>query len=509
VLFSSLLEGFLPLFGLPVRNAMLLHEDPNFGANGRRWPIEKGKIDRSLDIAIAEFAPDSELTKDKEIIRSVGVAWPERKRAGADVWINSGPPALPRTLRVCRYCQTIAFDSATTCDRCGSAGDQLLEFTSWSPAAFVADFDGIRAYDGHIDRQPKTVLSFPLGLESSYREAAGGNYVVSSYPGTLVRTNTNNYAGYAFHRVNSNMLRGFYLAEGLDPPVRTERWLDPATVGEHHVNVALSTERKTDILLVRAKAWPPKWDHSRLPSRYKLRAAWTSAAEILGRAIVLREDIEPTEVSVGTRYEPYEDPLTQQQRELWGVFIADNLDNGAGYSSNYATREAFDELVRFATSRLGADWNAERHAQRCFGSCYECLRHYGNRFSHGALDWRLGLDIIAILQGETLTDALKGGHWKDVVGPRLVRRLVEFGAPSDLEWSVTGEYVVVRSPAKGVGFVPLHPLVNRELVRVAQLADELSEETGLTIAFCCPYELERQPLSEMQRLSETVRRRRA
>jgi Lhr-like helicase len=501
------LEGFFPLFGLPIRNASLIHQDPNNPPNSRRFPLEHGKIDRSLDIAISEFAPDSELTKDKRVIRCVGVAWPERRISRGETWINSSEPKLPKLEVVCRQCHTISFVDADLCDRCGAAGDRLAKLTSWSPSAFIADFRGERQYDGHINKDPKLVLSFPIGLEHSNREASGGNYLVSSYAGTLVRTNTNNFAGYTFRKINSNPMRGFYLAEPLSTPVKTDRWLDPAISGEQHSNVALTTERKTDILLIRANVWPQSFDHTNVTSRYKVRAAWASVAELLGRAIVYREDIEPTEISVGIRFEPQEATDTGERRDLWGVFIADNLDNGAGYSSNYATCASFDELLAYVESRLGVDLCEERHRRVCFSSCYECLRHYGNRFSHADLDWRLGLDLIRLLQGTVPSMSLGEPHWAEVIGDRFVSRLREFSNIRDLKLDAVGDFLLAKSEAKQFGIVPLHPLVNHSVVSIAQLADELTERAGVPVVFCCPYELERQPVSEIQRLSMARRNR--
>ena len=499
------LEGFFPLFGLPIRNTSLIHEDPNGPPNSHKFPLEHGKIDRSLDIAISEFAPDSELTKDKRVIRSVGVAWPEARTSRGKTWINSSDPKLPKLEVVCRQCHTISFEDSDVCDRCGAAGDRLAKLVSWSPAAFVADFHGVRQYDGHINKDPKLVLSFPIGLEHSNREAAGGNYLVSSYSGTLVRTNTNNFSGYTFRKINSTTMRGFYLAEPLSTPVRTNAWLEPSVMGEQHSNVALTTERKTDILLIQAKAWPRSFDHTGSPSRYKVRAAWASVAELLGKAIVYREDIEPTEISVGTRFEPKEDADTGERRDLWGVFIADNLDNGAGYSSNYSTSASFDELLAYVASRLGSDMCGERHRSVCFSSCYDCLRNYGNRFSHADLDWRLGLDLIRLLRGDVPSMSLREPHWRDVVGDRFVSRLREFGNLHDLKLDVVGDHVLAKSESKQLGIVPLHPLVNHNVITVAQLADELTERAGVRVVFCCPYELERQPVSEIQRLSAARR----
>jgi DEAD/DEAH box helicase domain-containing protein len=329
------LEGYFPLFGLPIRNASLIHEDPNARPNSRRFPLELGKIDRSLDIAISEFAPDSELVKDKQVIRCVGVAWPERQNIRGETWINSGEPRLPKLEVVCRQCHTISFVDSDVCDRCGAGGERLVKLVSWSPSAFIADFRGVRTYDGHLDKEQKLVLSFPIGLEHATSEAVGSNYVVSSYSGTLVRTNTNDFAGYTFRKINSSTMRGFYLAEPLKSPVKTDRWLDPSAMGEQHPGIALTTERKTDILLIRAKTWPTEFDHTNAPSRYKVRAAWSSVAELLGKAIVFREDIEHTEISVGIRFEPHEQTDTGERRDLWVI------------SDNYFCRST---TIRFAES---------------------------------------------------------------------------------------------------------------------------------------------------------------
>jgi DEAD/DEAH box helicase domain-containing protein len=498
------LEGFFPLFGLPVRNALLIHEDPNGGANAKRFPIERGKIDRSLDIGISEFSPGSEITKDKEVIRCVGVAWPEVRRSRGQTWINSGEPKLPKIVTVCQHCQTITLEELDICSSCGSS--QVKQFVSWSPSAFVADFRGVRPYDGHIQKDPKPVVSFPIGLEQSSREEEGANYVVSSYAGTLVRANTNNFSGYSFHKINAPVMRGFYLADGLVPTIRTDAWLNPAVTGENHTNVALTTERKTDILLIRAKSWPRNLDHTEVSSRPKLRSAWISLAELLGKAIVLREDIEPTEISVGVRFELLDDPTTGERQHLWGVFIADNLDNGAGYSSNYATSDAFDALLSYALDRLNRDFSSDKHRSSCFGSCYDCLRHYSNRFSHTALDWRLGLDVARMLQGRPLSTSLGQREWRDVVEQRLPMQLRKLGGLTDINLETLGDFTLLRSRQAQFGIVPLHPLVNRETLEIARLADELSDRAGTRVAFCCPYEFERQPLSEIQRLKTKLQR---
>jgi len=498
------LEGFFPLFGMPVRNVILIHDDPNRSPNAREFPIEHGIIDRTLDIAISEFSPNSEVVKDKEVFRCVGVAWPERSRNKGTSWINSGEPKNPKTESVCRNCHTISFVESDVCELCGSAGDRLLKFTSWTPSAFVADFDGTRPYDGHINKDPKVVLSFPVGLEHSNKEVTGKNYLISSYAGTLVRTNTNNFQGYSFRQIKSTPLSGFFLSEPITPEVSTMRWRDPG--GTQYENIALTSERKTDILLVKAKNWQDEFYPSTLESRNKVQAAWLSLAEILGKAIIFQEDIEPTEISVGIRYEPTEHSITGQRHDMWGVFIADNLDNGAGYSSNYSSEGSFDGLLKYASLRIGGDLTQPRHSNNCFGSCYDCLRNYGNRFSHAVLDWRLGLDLLALLSGRELSLSMNEAHWTNVIDTRLQRRLEELRFKNlTLEKVAEFNMIRIRTSTSEFGIVPLHPLANREILRIAELEDELSEKAGVPVVFCCPYDLERQPLSEIQRISARMR----
>ena len=498
------LEGFFPLFGMPIRNAILIHEDPNRAPNLKKYPIKKGKIDRTLDVAISEFSPNSELIKDKKVIRCVGVAWPFAT-SNHQGWINSGEPILPKHEIVCSSCKTISFSVADICESCGAGGDKVHKFISWTPTAFVADFQDNEYYDGHVVKDPKAVISYPIGLEQSDKECANKNYLATSYSGTLARTNNNNFKGYDFSRVNSNIFKGFYLANSLNPRVKTAAWLDQAVMGEQVQRVALTTERKTDILVVKVKDWPLHFLNFTSQDSYKVFAAWSSVAEILGKSIIYKEDIEGTEISVGTRFEPMEDPETGQRRDIWGVFIADNLDNGAGYSSNYSSSDTFDDLLKYAQVRLGSDFQHGNHSSNCFTSCYECLRNYGNRYSHAELDWRLGLDLLALLGGKEPSISMSEDHWSDLLHRRFIERLSEFKM-KDLVLENVGNFKVAINRSEGYGIVPIHPLVNREFLSIAQLNDELSEKSGLKIIFCCPYELERQPLFEVQRIRALVRK---
>lgn len=495
------LEGYFPLFGMPIRNALLIHEDPSSGKNDGEFPLVYGKIDRSQDIAIAEFAPNSELIKDKKVLHCVGVAWPELNNYKGRKYINSGDPKNSKTQIVCRSCQTISFTESLICDGCGTAGSHVRKYTSWTPPAFVADFYS-RTYDGNVDKDSKQVLSFPSGIDLDHpdNKSTNKNYIVSSYPGKLVRTNTNNFEGYRFRKMIASKLKGLFIADDI-PRIQTPGWGDASNAVSTHEDIALTTERKTDILLVRTQHWPASFAYAGLDTKYKVQAAWASLAEILGKAIIYREDIEPSEVSVGIRYETDASNNTFR-RDLWGIFIADNLDNGAGYSSKYSSIDAFEELLSYASARIRVDLESEKHRQSCFGSCYDCLRQYTNRFVHHQLDWRLGLDLLDLINDKEPSLSLCDSHWADVLSSRIKPRLAEFGLKDLVEDSV-GDYKLFRFEARkrAYGLIPIHPLANLEYYKITQLQEELSEQADCEIIFCCPYDLEREPLRQVQRIS--------
>jgi hypothetical protein len=85
--------------------------------------------------------------------------------------------------------------------------------------------------------------------------------------------------------------------------------------------------------------------------------------------------------------------------------ISDRLPNGSGFSAWLSSKisgiiervrayEERDRLPRFVRELLVSD-----HAESCDRSCYRCLRAYLNRREHAILNWRLGLDLLAVLGG--------------------------------------------------------------------------------------------------------------
>jgi DEAD/DEAH box helicase domain-containing protein len=491
------LEGYLPLFGMPIRNAILIHKDPNSAPNSREFPIEHGKIDRLQDVAISEFAPGNEIVKDKKVFRCVAICWPFLRLRGGESWITGSSPRNAKPQAICSTCNNFDFSESELCSLCG--GSRLSRFTSWSPPAFVSDLFAGRTYDGHVNKEYRRTNSYPIGLNQASIRTSDLNYCAHSYSGTLVSTNTNRGEGYSFRDVNSLPLSGVLVAN--DVAVETLPWSQSQS-GQRYDRVALTTERKTDILLVSASKWPASLALAATSRERKLKSAWRSLAEILGKAIVLKEDIEPNEISVGIRFEPVGD----SQHYTWSVFVADNLDNGAGYSSKYVAADPMNELLEYAWTRVRGDFFNKHHRIACFTSCYDCLKTYNNRFEHSLLDWRLGVDLLTILRNESININLKAPTWDDVVPGRIARRFTELGF-SIADQQLAGNFHIICLSKNGDRFAiaPIHPLADREVLDARQKRDELTDLIGTAVAYCCPYDLEREPVTELNRIRDELR----
>ena len=103
------------------------------------------------------------------------------------------------------------------------------------------------------------------------------------------------------------------------------------------------------------------------------------------------------------------------------------------------TEDAKSPLVEMLTAK---------HRDECLQACYRCLHRYGNQAYHGLLDWRLGLDAIALLLDSSYTAGLHG----------------DFSAPGVNDWTklslnlATEAASLLGTEVKQAGHVPIFTL---------------------------------------------------
>ena len=121
-------------------------------------------------------------------------------------------------------------------------------------------------------------------------------------------------------------------------------------------------------------------DTSVLPAG--LSALW-SFAELFKIAAAAELDVNPVELQVGLH--PFPKGVSETRR----IFIADSLENGAGYAARLAHPEIVNAIMQNILTEILPTYEARRHTMQCDASCPDCLRSYDNRQLHSVLDWRL------------------------------------------------------------------------------------------------------------------------
>lgn len=501
-------EGLLPLYGLPVRNVSFIHDDPTNGQNGGAWPIRKGIIDRSEDIGLSEFSPTRTIVKDKEMLTSVGVAWPEKGTGGfnANSKIEFHAPPDSTELTFCRNCEAVLFQLQNECPICKATSDQLDIFMGWRPTAYIADIKRHDKYDGNVHNSPLRIKFFPNPLNPNHVNdfSRSMNFEIKGFQGRLIRMNDNNGKGYTFHRVdNSRLMNGIYLNENqLNPTLKTSDWLTISR-NQPNNNIAIYSELVTDVLVAKIQKLPRAtsligsaegWRNERV------KAAWDSLAELVAKQISILEDFEPGEISVGKMYCGYQ---SSEGSPIggWSFYVSDNLDNGAGYSFEFSKKEKFENLIKHLRgSELYRFLVNENHALGCSTSCYHCIRNYFNRNSHVRLDWRLGLDLLENFILPISTPNCSAPWWDAYIKSILPKKISGISG-TNFRLKEDDLFGIYFEDTTGCCILPIHPFFNLDHADnfdfESRFLEKISSGKGGLLDI---YDFERRPIVALQKI---------
>ncbi|MFE7903000.1 DEAD/DEAH box helicase [Streptomyces sp. NPDC057424] len=432
-------SGLLPMFGFPTSARYLYTKRP---FDSYPWP-PSGVVDRSLDIAISQFAPGAETVKDGQVHTAVGaVAFEPTGRAPRAVQEPLGQPVL---IGICRACGHLAEDVQALpeqedappqpCRACGTADGSYREIELREPAGFYSagkarDFDGNFAWRAR-SLAPRTAADLehgaPLKIETP-------GMVVHAGKGERYAVNDNGGRLFQFSKVSpTTRWSGAYLEAGaadLFP------WLakDIAADGEP-LTTAIGATQRTDLFLLgpQASEIPAlglRLNLTSVPQRTGFpddrsgrRAAWYSLSALLRTAAGSLLQVQPNEIASGIH-----GAGSGNSKARTFAFLSDTLDNGAGYCTHLAEREVFEQLMATA-NRMLTDFADGAHGRECRGSCYQCLRDYTNMAYHSLLDWRLAGELLVILQG---TGAASSQHGRRAAG--LLRNWASDFPPGDAEF---------------------------------------------------------------------------
>jgi DEAD/DEAH box helicase domain-containing protein len=226
---------------------------------------------------------------------------------------------------------------------------------------------------------------------------------VASVPDCPVYTvNDNRGDLFQFHRLG----RTFVVANS---DLYTEIPALPSGLAERAPDLegAIGAVRPTDVLVLEltrlALGGPPGPLEVPSPPRGPALSALWSFAELLRMAGATELDVDPRELEIGlqpARFATTAGSLRLTRR----VFVADQLENGAGYCRLLGEPVRLSRVLDRIVDEFGARFTKDPHGEDCDSGCPDCLRSYENRRLHPLLDWRLGLDLAEAAAGRPLSE---------------------------------------------------------------------------------------------------------
>lgn len=398
--------GYLPMFGFPTRMRVLYQQSPD------QLPPENA-IDRTLDLAISEFAPGNEIIKDKSLLRPVGVVhykpgkWRPIEADGRGVRENG--------ISKCATCNTV-YTKNMTGKLCVVCGAQRMEvMPACSPLGFCVDYNNPKDdYDGSfewslrsndVNLDPDSELEKKVNLENLIIKS---NIVPSK--GTVHQINDNDGNLFQLGKLQGKEVERWVVSDLLRGSQRVGPSIGYAFVSTKHTGViALSFKDIPDIYYL-----SPHCEYQ--------KAAFQSWAYLLRKSICDELDIETNEFDVGHRISP--------ETKSHEIYIVERAENGAGYC-NYLNGETDPEKSkRVFIKSLTAGGNVYRnilmkpdHQDSCSSSCYDCLRDYYNQKVHSSLNWRIALDLAELSSKRSAMLDFSQPHWSKYIYDTLLPTL--------------------------------------------------------------------------------------
>jgi DEAD/DEAH box helicase domain-containing protein len=382
--------GLLPMFGFPTRVRALYFKPPRNISEDAECQVS----DRPLEMAISSFAPGGEILKDKQIHACYGfAAWDFKGGRAAAV----DPMGAPRRLLKCTDCgasEIASDDSPTACPLCSGTRNGV---TLYEPLGFRTMYpQGAMDYDDQPERGP--ILPPPqLGILGFAQPptAVDGLVMLCARQTPVVAMNDNNGRLFPLYRKTDGTV--VVPEPSLFSPkihARASNLIErPGT--PPYETAAIGCVKVTDTLVfyVQSDAIPGPdgvIDVVALPAG---RSAICSFAEMFRKAATAYLDVAQSEIQVGMQ------PFVVGQSRTQQIFLADSLENGAGYASHLGNADAIRAALKEVIAAVQPRLESKAHTSQCDTSCPDCLRSYDNRQVHSLLDWRLALDLAEAAAG--------------------------------------------------------------------------------------------------------------
>jgi len=390
-------DGVLPMFGFPTNVRYLYESYPS------KLPPEN-ITDRNMDIAISAFAPNSEIVKDKKVLKSVGLV--SYGYVAGQVKEIDGRGVIKNGVNKCSNCETVYVDIENN-DICNICNVQLERIEACSPLGFCVDYESpVKDFDGRFEWIAQAG-EVKLDPNSDLKNEV---YIQN----LIVKSNQLPKEGKVL-QINDNEGNLFTLGR----MANTQRWVikdglfNPNTKIYDEAKYAFIASRNTGVLTLSFKEYSSLLDLDPFSNNIKfIKSSFLSYGYLIRKAICNYLDIETNELDIGFRISPAKVPE---------VFIVEKLENGAGYCNYLNGTSSKDISIEALIKPLlkGGDIYSEllmtdQHLI-CQSSCYDCLRDYYNQKDHPYLNWRIALDLANIAHDKNYDITFDTAYWENIM----------------------------------------------------------------------------------------------
>lgn len=504
--------GILPMYGMPTRvrslfSGFILDSEDKIHK-------ELSKIDRGLDVAINEFVPGSQKTKDKKVITSIGFApsdlvyvenfnnksEPRRLISSSNKVFSLDRYLLKCSEKGCPFLSSKSRDeyeewkntNANICPECNIGSLEVSNIRT--PQAFITDMTPGDNNNDDIDTiVRRTGISTERTIDSPLTKNAS-NYALELAKKDLT------------WRINENEIKGahskleFSYPENPGIKCNADIWIandffqreidkkDGFITKMNRYNsgiessIKIAARKVTNVFKLRLqkvpvglKLNPYETNDNGLLDFYShgVRSAYYSLAFILQRAVSSKLDIDPTEIDIIE--------ITNARTNQSGNFdvgqicLADELLNGSGFVVDLF--ENFNDYIERILANEDDYFKQmlnENHRNECIDACYECLKTYRNMPYHGLLDWRLGISLLRLMSDTSYQLGLDGNFeipeladWKKLSN-NLRNEFVKNFASSKAEYI---DDIIPGYIDRGIAYFIVHPLWSNTVKLNPLLAD--------------------------------------
>ena len=393
--------GVLPIYGMPTRVRNLYLKVP-------RGETDPKVIDRDIDMAVTEFAPGAERTKDKQTWIPDGFMAEPIYDQETSSWLVEDPILYRKWQAYCKECMSfdekdhkdelifIGLSPINKCPDCGSEDIVIQEAVV--PAGFRTNGQPKDGPEG--DQSGSSGNSFLASLPINDFEQnpilLGNTQIKLSTQGRIFRISDNKGKGYFLKKENAISIPFYHGQPNNGGFINGSVWRNCGDTEAGATKFAIIAPKTTNVIEIRPGTISNNIDlnPANPDTNFKtaLRSAYYSAATLITRTVAYNLDIDPEEIQICGFHLEREDPALPAR--LGRLILADELPNGSGFVE-YISR-SWESLLSQVID--GEGFSKEIRDCDCKSACYKCLMSFRNRNIHGLLNRSLGIDLLKVFK---------------------------------------------------------------------------------------------------------------